>query len=161
MVETKQDSVDSNILSRSREYVEPLIINNNPNSHNPCLAALRELYSELSSLIQSTQSSSVALSSKQQLTQRQSSILHRSKKIKDIAHDILSLIFKGKTPSPSSTYSLDKIESCITYLLHANLDQLKDTIEIVNQCEYSRSRLGETRVNELKEVMGEIFIVNP
>lgn len=162
MVETKR--FDSNALSRSREHEQPIVIDNSPNLDNRTVQVLKSLHNELCSLQQKTTSSGMSPPLATNITSRQHKILSQSKKMKDACNDILNLLFKGNIPKESTTTTssnaniLENMEDHIRELLHLDLDQLKDTIELVNQGEYNRSRLGELRVNELKDVMGEIFL---
>ncbi|KAG2393546.1 hypothetical protein C9374_007077 [Naegleria lovaniensis] len=164
MVETKR--FDSNALSRSREHEQPIVIDNSPNLDNRTVQILKTLYNELCSIQKTTSTGSPSMSN---ITSRQHKILSQSKKMKEACNDILNLLFKGNIPKESGTTAtttttsshdniLENMEDHIRELLHLDLDQLKDTIELVNQGEYNRSRLGELRVNELKDVMGEIFL---
>ena len=170
MVDSKREAIASDIrnfeseTSKSHEEkqfslasAETGVPHSGGSQEHICIPKLRELHHELSAFIQAKEMGRFHPSG--QLTARQVLIINQAKKMKEIIHDILSLCSKSSFPStPSPVYSVESIENRIKELLKLQLDQLKDVIEVINQYEYKRSRLGEMRVDELKDVFGEVFL---
>ncbi|KAL9655386.1 hypothetical protein ABK040_011227 [Willaertia magna] len=90
---------------------------------------------------------------------RHSIIIQNAENLQQILHDILSLCTKQSYPNtPSLDFSLKGIEERMKRILSFNLDDLKDLIEKAVQFEQKRSRFGEMRVDQLKDILGSVFL---